>query len=135
MRSEHHHGDSFSDRLSAFLLVAYANGTNVEGQWSLPDEDPIMPDITVTVARNEENTIAPNGKDGASSACKRNDSPQFATQLETFLLCEYGDGTDISGMWTVVFARERIPSWTVEITLSECDIPLDSEAGTPVEHD
>lgn len=132
MLNEHHQGDSFSDRLSAFLLVAYANGTDVEGKWSLPDEDPITPDITATVTRREETTTASNG---ASSVCKRNDSPQFATQLRTFLLREYGDGTGIDGTWTIAFARKSVPSWTVEIVLSECDIPCDSEIDTPLEHD
>lgn len=132
MHIDHHHDDSFSDRLSTFLLVAYANGTDVEGEWSLPDEDPITPDITATVTRRRETTTASNG---ASSVWKRNDSPQFATELRTFLLREYGDGTDIDGTWSIAFARESVPSWTVEIVLSECTIPCDSEVDTSHGHD
>lgn len=135
MRSEHPHGDSFPDRLSAFLLVAYANGTDVKGRWSLPDEDPITPDITVTVTRRGETATASDGNDGTSTACNRDDSSQFATRLRTFLLREYGDGTSIDGTWTVAFARESVPTWTVKIVLSGCDIPLGSGCDIPLEHD
>lgn len=135
MHSEHHHGESFSDRLSAFLLVAYANDTDIEGRWSLPDEDPITPDITATITQREETATASDDDDSASSVCKRNDSPQFATELRTFLLREYGDGTDIDGTWSIAFARESVPSWTVEIVLSKCNIPCDSEVDTALGHD
>ncbi|MFU8867564.1 hypothetical protein [Natronococcus sp.] len=114
--------------------MAYANDTDVEGRWSFHDENPLTPDITVTVTRRGETTTAFDGDDGASSAYERTDSSQFAARFRTFLLREYGDGTGIDGTWTIVFERGSVPSWTVEIVLSECDVPLDSEVDTPSKH-
>lgn len=114
-------GETFRRDLGRLLLLAYASGEDVEGEWHLMDTDRMVPDVTVAVTRldsgpsvpafGEAATFAPAGPSG------------FKTRLQRFVLERFADGTDIEGTWEISFARESVPTWEVTVsTIAESEM-------------
>lgn len=114
--------DGFQRELGQFLLVAFAAGDDVEGEWHLMDTDPLVPGVYVTVTRVDagppfpvsakEVTITP-GEPGS-----------FKTRLQSFLLERFADGEAIEGTWAVRTARDPLPEWEVDIA-TDADFDVD----------
>lgn len=118
--SENGDDEGFETRLGRVLLVAFAAGESVEGNWQLTFDDDFVPDVRVSVLRvdpegdapSTETTFEPAGYD------------DFETELRSFLLGEFADGTRIEGSWTVRYAREALPAWDVYVEVNDADAGL-----------
>ncbi len=99
------HPDTFKERLSTFLLTAFATGVDVKGTWDVADSDPTFPGFEVTITRSDAGPTLP----------QMTDDPTFEDALEDLLLREFAAGTDVEGHWAVRFSRPELPAWDVEI--------------------
>lgn len=106
----------FEREVGEFLLVAFAAGEDVEGEWRLMDTDPMVPDVSVTVTRIDCGPSVPAADEDATFA--PGDPEDFKTRLQSFVLERFADGEDIEGSWVVRFAREPLPDWEVTIVTS-----------------
>lgn len=103
----------FRARLSEFLLIAYAAGDELAGEYHLPNSDESIPNLSVRISR------ASSGPAGLRPASERpvepTDGREFRVKLEEFLLTEYARGVRLAGTWHVRFPWGDLPEWTVGI--------------------
>jgi hypothetical protein len=106
--------EGFVDRLGHLLLVAFAAGKPIEGEYDLAVEAELIPEVRVSILREQ-----PGDENPSESATVELDVDGFETALETFLLAEYARGIEIDGVWTVRYARSSLPEWSVDVEVSE----------------
>ncbi|WP_129117040.1 hypothetical protein [Halegenticoccus tardaugens] len=109
--------DGFEARLRRFVLCAFADGVDVEGEWHLPYDDPVTPDLTVVITQVEPPRIG-----GQESV----DDDGFGEELQRFLLREYGEETDIEGTWKLRFAADAVPGWDVTVRVQAIDVSFEN---------
>lgn len=105
--------EPFEREFGRFLLVAYASGDDVEGEWHLMDTDRMVPDINVIVTRLDSGPPVPAFGDGATFT--PSGPADFKRRLQAFVLEQFADGADIEGTWNIRFARGSLPDWEVSI--------------------
>lgn len=108
--------ERFEQEIGRFLLVAFAAGEDVEGEWHLMDTDPMVPDVNVTVTRVDSGPAVPKSSEGVTFA--PSEPADLKTRLQAFVLERFADGEDIEGTWMVRFARGPLPDWEVSISTS-----------------
>lgn len=118
--------DAFVDRLGHLLLVAFAAGNPVEGEYDLAAEAASIPEIRVSILREE----APDGHPFDAPTVDL-DVAEFGAALETFLLAEYARGVALDGVWTVRYARSSLPEWSVDIEVAEPASGGSDDTGRP----
>ena len=104
--------DDFTTRLGWIFLRAYADGTHVQGEWALLDAHEEVPDVMVEVDATSESYDALGGGETNSQAITA-----FKSALQSFLLREFGTGTDITGTHRIRFVPNSLPAWNVTIRL------------------
>lgn len=108
--------DPFEQQLWRFILITYAAGHTVEGEWHLMDTDPMVPDLVVAIERLESELVVPDSQDRAGVLVGA--SAGFKERLQTFLLTRFSEGVDVEGTWTLRYRRHGIPDWEVTIASS-----------------
>lgn len=108
--------EPFERQLGRFLLVAYASGDDVEGEWHLLDTDPMVPDVTVIVTPIDSGPASPSSSEEATFT--PNGPTDFKSRFQTFVLERFANNDDIEGTWVVRYARESLPDWEVSISTS-----------------
>lgn len=120
-------GGPFVERLAELLLLSYAGGQDVEGDWPLVNEDRMVPDLYVS--------IDPSGGGGDASRQEATvtgtDTRAFESKLESFLLRAFADGEAVAGAWELRFPRAELPAWRVEIELDGVDDQAPLDESTP----
>lgn len=106
--------DSFVARLGHLLLVAFAAGQSVNGEYDLSTETVMIPRIRVSILRE-----GPGGDSRPDESTVELDHEDFGTALETFLLSEYARGVRMEGVWTVRYARPSLPEWSVDVEVAD----------------
>jgi len=109
-----HVSEGFVDRLGHLLLVVFAAGDPIEGEYDLATEAELIPAIRVSILREE-----PGEEHASEPPTVELGVDGFETALETFLLAEYARGIEIDGVWTVRYARSSLPEWSVDVEVSE----------------
>ncbi len=110
----------FEERLGRFLLYAFADGTDVTGEWHLPYDDPVTPDLTVRIAQVDPPRL------GEFPPRRLDDEGGFGRELRRFLLEEYGEESDIEGTWNVRFAADAVPGWDVTVLVESVDVTFEN---------
>lgn len=105
----------FEGELARVLLLAYAAGDQVVGDWLLRDADPVVPNVEVVIVRANGRTDGPISHERATYTPEGTAS--FKDRLQTFVLTRFSQGDDIEGTWRVRFARLDLPDWDVQISL------------------
>jgi hypothetical protein len=104
----------FERELARFLLLGYAAGDRIVGDWPLRESDPVVPDVDVVIERV-------NGTDGPIARERATYTPEpeasFRKRLKVFVLTRFSQGYDVEGTWRVRFARMDLPEWDVQIFL------------------
>ncbi len=113
----------FCEQLSEFVLTAYARGVDVTAVWNFPYDDPITPDIVVSISQHGPR---PRRRDRSSKRTMTVEA--FHRGLHRLLLYAYGEGIEIEGDWEARFPVSTIPDWDISIQLDEADLPVDTEA-------
>lgn len=109
-----HEGWPFERHLGRFLLLAYASGDEVVGNWLLLDSDDMVPNLEVTIERVDAGGGATVDHAGATAfPASRAD---FRERLQTFVLERFVEGDDVEGIWRVRFPRTSLPTWEVRIS-------------------
>lgn len=106
--------EDFATRLGAFLLSAFAAGYEIEGEWHVATTDDVVPDFVVVVIRDDVRWG--DRLEESEVTFERCSSPAFRSILKQFFLVEFAHGEDIEGMWTIRYAWEELPQWTVWVT-------------------
>lgn len=117
---------TFPDRLGEFVLLAFATGQRVEGEWYLFNAHRMVPDINVTVTRLDAERSGP--AEGGTVAAT--DARPFEVKLESFLLREYADGESIVGTWKLEYARGALPTWSVDVDLGKVSVDANPDEFT-----
>lgn len=106
---------AFVDRLGELLLLSFASGQSVEGDWYLVNGHRMIPDLAVSIARVDGSVCRPPDEGRATVT----DTRPFDAKLEGFLLTEFADGESIEGTWELRYPRPELPAWDVDVDLDE----------------
>lgn len=122
MSSDWRDGETFHDRLKRFVLAAHAAGDRIEGRWYLANVESLIPTLVVVVERVDDPARGAES-DGAGGDVK--------PRLQSFLLAEYADGTEIEGEWWLRYTAPELPEWRVEIATVDADVLSPAEQYSP----
>jgi|GEM_PF-2527988 len=118
--------DTFVSRLGHLLLVAFATGQSVRGEYDLSAQTAMIPEIHVSILRESAGSDRGTGETTVELAHE-----EFGTALETFLFSEYARGIRMDGVWTVHYARPSLPEWSVDIEVAEPATGNEDDPGAP----
>lgn len=115
----------FETRLGTFLLISFAGGHDVESVWHLANADSMIPDLVVSISRN--NGGWERRRNETEVTIERIGPREFKDRLEDFLLTEYSRGEHVEGTRTIRYGWEELPEWTVEIERRDLGLSAEGE--------